>query len=602
MAKYQSKRKKFSSRLVRPPTVPDGLSSALVELHTMVPKPDPVALLVAQQAAAVEEVAAPVLAQRAAPTAPPVSAEAASLEMLRRQRARNSLVEYARSIDIPGTPVGDESGEEDLAYMPVESVMAAHHVLLCNKVQETMETPRGRLIVMMPPGAAKSTYVDVVAPAWAMSKWKGYRIILASHGLAIAKKQSRKTRALCRQEKHVSIWPERPILAPDQRAAEQWALSNGSEFMAAGLLSGITGNRTDGLIIDDPVATREDADSDSMRVKTEGEYRDSAKTRLKPRGWIIMIMTRWHEADLMGTILPDDYKGQSGKVLCKDGDTWEVLNIPAEAEHADDPLGRQIGDFLWPEWFPKEHWLGFKNDPRGQRTWSSLFQQRPTAGDGIEFKREWFHWYDPDAAPGTSVLSRPKHLTPYGGSDFASKPDRAADFTEHGVAGMCPAGNLYLLDWWSGQVSSNVQIAQWIQLVGRHKPVRWWDEGNVIGHAIAPYRTKAMREAGVFVKCEQLTSVANKALKLQSFQAMAASGRVYLPLKRPWATRLLDQLCAFPAGRYDDAADVCGLIGRGLDSIASPYVPSDPIPDHLVPFSAAWLEYEEPAVANIRYT
>jgi len=109
------------------------------------------------------------------------TAQQAAAELLRRQRARASLVEFSQSIEIPGVPLIDVPDDEDddgklvnrfeaqqVQYTPVESRVALHHLLLMQALQRTIETPRGRLMVFMPPGSAKSTYASVVAPAWAM--------------------------------------------------------------------------------------------------------------------------------------------------------------------------------------------------------------------------------------------------------------------------------------------------------------------------------------------------------------------------------------------------------------------------------------------------
>jgi phage terminase large subunit-like protein len=56
-------------------------------------------------------------------------------------------------------------------------------------------------------------------------------------------------------------------------------------------------------------------------------------TRLEDAS-VMVIHTRWHEDDLIGR-------------LAKDGG-WEVVNLPAIAG-PDDPLGRQLGEPLWPE-------------------------------------------------------------------------------------------------------------------------------------------------------------------------------------------------------------------------------------------------------------
>jgi len=465
---------------------------------------------------------------------------------------------------------------------------------MLENIERTVRTPMGRLMIFAPPGAAKSSYASVVTPAWLLSRTPGYRIILASYASKIAEKQSRKARALCRQEKHVSIWKDRPILAGDQKAVNQWALSNLSEFMAAGILAGITGNRANGFLLDDLIAGREAADSEAIRQKTYDEYIDSVTTRLLPNGWVILITTRWHPDGVEGRILPENYNGESGRILCRDGQTWTVINMPAKCEREDDPLGRQPGEYLWEEWFPREHWAQWENNPRAARTWAALFQQRPSLGEGLEFKREWFKWYDPDKQPGEPG-ARPKQLTIYGASDYATKEDKG-DFTEHGVFGLDEPANFWILDWWYGQKTTDITIEAFVDLVDKHMPRRWWNEGGPIDNAIAPAIARAMqerREANhktVYVPIEPLVSIKNKAIKLNSFQARAAQGKVYLPLRRPWANRLLDQLCAFPAGNHDDGPDVCGLLGRGIDVMMNPYAPAVQTRKQLIPFTAEWLE------------
>jgi hypothetical protein len=334
----------------------------------------------------------------------------AAQELLRRQRANESLVEFSQSIDIPGVPTVDTPDEEDpltgrlkdriekvpTKYTPIESRVAKHHLLIMQAIQRCIETPRGRLMIFAPPGSAKSTYASVVAPAWALGRKPNTQIILGSYGTSIAAKQSRKVRSIVRNPNYTSLWAERPMLAEDQRAVDDWQLTNGSSMMAAGLLAGITGNRADGVIIDDPVANREQADSAAIREKIYNEFLDTAMTRAKPKMWAIIIQTRWHEEDLAGAILPADYNGESGRMLCRDGQTWEVLCIPAEAEREDDVLGRKAGEFLWPEWFPASHWTTWRDNPRAARTWAALYQQRPAPFSGIHFNRELFKRYDPD--------------------------------------------------------------------------------------------------------------------------------------------------------------------------------------------------------------
>lgn len=288
--------------------------------------------------------------------------------------------------------------DKPVMYAPVETRIAVHHALMMNKIQKCIETPRGRQIILAPPGSAKSTYASVVGSSWAMGRKPNTQVILASYATTIAAKQSRKVRSIVRDQGWSSIWDRRPALMDDQRAIDDWSLSNGSSLMAAGMLAGITGNRCDLLVIDDPTANREQADSATIREKIYSEYIDTAMTRAKPWMSVLLIMTRWHEDDLVGAILPENYEGESGLLHCRDGQFWDVLCIPAEAEREDDVLGRNIGEFLWPEFWPPEHWGTWRNNPRAARTWAALFQQRPAPYGGIHFQREMFKYYNADRA------------------------------------------------------------------------------------------------------------------------------------------------------------------------------------------------------------
>ena len=48
---------------------------------------------------------------------------------------------------------------------------------------------------------------------------------------------------------------------------------------------------------------------------------------------------------------------------------------------------------------------------------------------------------------------------------------------------------------------------------------------------------------------------------------MTAVKGLFLPKRSPWRHDLERQLLQFPAGKYDDAVDVCSLFGRGLEYV-----------------------------------
>lgn len=191
----------------------------------------------------------------------------------------------------------------------------------------------------------------------------------------------------------------------------------------------------------------------------------------------------------------------------------------------------------------------------------------------------------------------PKSLRIYGASDYAVMEPRHGkkepDFSEHGVWGVDKIGDLWAIDWWSKQCETDVAIAAFIKLVGLWKPVRWANEGGLIDKAIGPAIRSAMQHSQKFVAVEMLPSLDDKAVKLQAFHARATAGTVHFPIRRAWADNCIEQLVKFPGGRWDDKADVCGLIGRMVDKMMDARLPSVTSRPILVPFTEAWLTYND---------
>ena len=471
--------------------------------------------------------------------------------LLARQAAQLSLLEFAKLIDIPGVPLADIDPDEldDMRWEVIETPIAAHHELMLTTIQDLLEdrlvwkgqTVR-RLMLMFPPGSAKSTYATVVTPAWRMAKIPGYEVILAGHGDGIVKKHGKRCRQICASAQYDNTF--NTTLDPTTKAANEWALLNNSSYKAAGINAGITGFRCQLLIWDDLIKGREDADSANMRNKTWMAYLDDARSRKTPRAHEIGIGTRWHEDDHMGRILPEGYNGESGFMECRDGNVWLVLCCAAECERPDDPLGREVGEMIWPEWFDEDYWRDKRVNPR---SWASLYQQRPAPDEGIYFNRGDFRRY----------TDLPKNLNKYIAFDPAvtgEEDNNNADSTAIQVWGVDDTGRLFLIDEWVQRATMDVWIGQLLTMVQMHKPEAVISESGLIRRAAEPYLRREMRQRKIFALFEWVTRSQDKPAMSRGYQAMAKAGQIYLP-STSIGDDVENEALRFPAAKDDHRID-----------------------------------------------
>lgn len=446
-----------------------------------------------------------------------VSRPEAAKELLNRRSIRRSLTEYAR-------------------YKGFEP--AQHHKLLISELEKVARRETRRLAVFMPPGSAKSTYASILFPPWLMQYWLNTSVLAASHTTELAEKWGRRVRNAVNDDGLVLGIG----ISADNQAAGRWALTTGAEYYAAGVGTGIAGFRAGLGMIDDPIRSRQDADSELIRDRIWEWYINDFRTRLVPGAPEILIQTRWHEDDLAGRALQHN--------------DWRVVSLPAEAE-PNDPLGRKVGEFLWADGdygYAEQLAELKKNTPA--RTWSALYQQRPAPEDGDYFKAEWLKPYDKAPALDT--------LRVYGGSDYAVTAD-GGDYTVHAVVGLDPEGRMYLLDLWRKQASSDQWIESFCDMVLQWRPMSWAEEQGQIKSGVGPFLERRMRERRAYTVREQFPTRGDKAIRAQSIRSSMAMNGLYVPMNAPWYADLRSELLSFPAGKHDDQVDALGLVGQLLD-------------------------------------
>lgn len=433
---------------------------------------------------------------------------------------------------------------------------ARHHDLIIKKFQEVVDSSYPRyVIILMPPGSAKSTYTSQLAPPWFLGRRPASTILACSYDKDLAQSFGRKGRNLV-EEKHVALGYR---LKADTKAADEWETSNGGRYFCAGVGGGIAGHRADLGLIDDPIGSQEDAESKTKRKKTWDWFIADFYPRLKPNASIFIIANRRHEDDLIGrlTRLGTEDRPNESPIAPQD---WEVINIPFFAEQ-NDVLGRQLGETLWPEWFNIKKSAEVRR--MSPRLRAGLYQQRPAPEDGDQFKLEWLQGYE--------LEDLPKELRYYAASDHAvSKRDEACP-TCMGAGGLSPDGNLYIhpeMFWKRADTAEQVDAMLLHNLIW--KPIFWIAEKEHILQSIGPFLKTRMKEERNYIPIKEVTPKKDKVLRAQSFRGLCAQKRVFFPKFALWWPEVELQLLTFPNSLEVDVVDMLAHLGKFIDSMTKP--------------------------------
>lgn len=274
---------------------------------------------------------------------------------------------------------------------------------------------------------------------------------------------------------------------------------------------------------------------------------------------IIIIITRWHEDDLVGRLtdpMNDHYVPQEAR-------NWKIIDLPAIANSEDDPLGRKMGEVLWPSRFPKEFLEATRRaDPL---SFESLYQQRPFVSEGVMFKRSDFRYYDPSDLPDVTRA--------YVASDHAVSTRQKSDSTVLLPVFLDSRERLYLQKPFWERADTKRVVEAMLEMMRAYNPLLWWAERGHISMSIGPFLRDRMEATRTYCNISQITPVADKQTRAQAISAKIAMGHVYFPRGEEWVSRAEDQLLKFPNGSHDDFVDALAYIGLGLQNMYSPSEP-----------------------------
>ena len=409
-------------------------------------------------------------------------------------------------------------------------VLPRHLQILSNKLAEAALVGGKRIIVSMPPRHGKSETSSHYAPIWYLDKFPERRVILASYAADYASEWGRKVRNSM-DEHHDRL---KVTLAKDSKAADRWNTRQGGGMVTTGVGGPLTGRGADLLLIDDPIKNWADAYSPTVRQRIWEWYLSTAYTRLEPNASIVIVMTRWHEDDLVGRLLRQMKKGE--------GENWDVIRFPATAE-TDDPLGRPLEAPLWPFRYDADALARTKRSV-GPLVWAGLFQQNPVPSEFQLFPEKNWQFYKFAPALKTFI----KLIQSW---DMSFKDLKTSDYVVGQVWGFQKA-RAYLRDQARGRMSFDGAVRAMKDMCEAWptaRPIYVEDAAN--GPAIISHLR------GEIAGFQAITPRGSKEARAAAIQPFSAAGNIWLPDQSiaPWVTDFVDEHRSFPMGTNDDQVD-----------------------------------------------
>jgi predicted phage terminase large subunit-like protein len=316
-------------------------------------------------------------------------------------------------------------------------------------------------------------------------------------------------------------------------------------------------------IIDDPIKNRKDANSEAIRETIWEWYTSTLYTRLSPDGRILVILTRWHEDDIVGRLIE--------QAESEGGEEWRVVSFPATAEdkredvHPEDR--RKAGEALWPGRFSVERLETIKK-AIGSYEWAGLFQQRPAPAGGGIFKEAWLRYYNPSALEIEIKAQGRGFDTMLQSWDMSFKDADSSSYVVGQVWGR-RGGNFYLLDQVRDKLDFTGSVAA-VKMMSSKYPQAMMKlvEDKANGPAIIAHLRREI------FGLHPGKAEGSKESRAQAVTPLFESGNVYLPEPSvcPWIKDFVSELLTFPSAKHDDQVDAMAYalqrLARGAGNVA----------------------------------
>lgn len=427
---------------------------------------------------------------------------------------------------------------------------AQHHIWLCEALMRAATGDVMTLIISMPPGSAKSTYGSRSFAQWYMGLYPDKRFLAVGHSQKWAEDEfSKPNRNAIDSDTYRTMFPD-VYLNPNERAASFWRLDGWrGSYACRGAGAGVSGIRANIIDGDDLFRKAEDALSQTIRENVWRWWTADLMSRRLPGAPQILIMTRWHTDDPAGKI---EHLNNVNPIAVPQ--PCEIINIPACAA-ADDPIGRKEGEWLWcsdqqPDGFyPAEHFETLRAT-MSPGMWSSLYQGQPLDTQGEHIAEDDFSRYD--QIPMNRENQTMQWVKTVMSIDAASKGQERSDNTAIEIFRVGVDGYHYMVDCVAGKWKFDALIKQITTLMRNWKVSYCIIEDAGMGMQILE-NYQGILPAPLISYTP--SGKGSKDFRFDNACTWILSGKILFPQQAPWLSDTVNEMVAFPNGRYKDRVD-----------------------------------------------
>lgn len=430
---------------------------------------------------------------------------------------------------------------------------------ICEHLEAVANGDIKRLIVSLPPRHSKSTIISVMFPAWIWLRRPSARFLSASYAMKLATRDAVRSRRVMASDIYQLMRPDF-VMTGDQNEKQRYENDRTGVRLVTAPGAGTTGEGGNFIMIDDPHNVQE-VESETQRKEVHEWYDHAMSNRLNdPKlDSIIITAQRTHEDDLTGHLL------SSGRFdhLCLPTLYEPEYRKPPTSIGFEDPRS-EPGDLLAPDRFGADE---VEDAQRVMGTWAfaAQHQQRPVAGRGNIFNKDWFRTWTTLPLEGEYIMSWD---LAFKGRSERDEIKRVGDLSfVVGNLWFLSGASAYLVDETRGQWDFKATLEQFRLFCDRHPDAK---RKLIEAKANAPALESVLHdEIPGIILVEPRGSKVQRAFAIQPY---TESGNIYIPDKRlaPWVGPWLNEISAFPFGMRDDRVDaMTQIINFGFNSESS---------------------------------